>query len=540
MRRHRRRLRRIVAALVTGLAIMAPPAHATMADNLRAQFAEKGTNANFSGNTPTVFDLPDGRNPSPDLAVGKSASAKSYYNSTYSPSKAVDGNSSTWWRSTASYDYWRVDLGSVQRVDRVTVNWHDAYSSSYAIRTSPDGSAWTTIATGTASGPGRRTVTFEPRDVRHLLLAPGAGTAPLGYVGVRDFEVRSGNGLPAPQKVFQCGTGPKTLSDGTRTPTCDGDTFEPLQRRWDAVYMPDYFNVPVEGSDFPAVIYDHINDTTCEFWKMQWNYSNSYVSFPDAWSGRWGGCSKNSTFNIVAGVRGWETPTEDGMKIYYGVQGSGIAHAPTRWKAVEAGVADHPIQLVIPRPCGYTQVKPPATRSDGSYFTDCIPYGQRFSLPADLNPNVEGVQTAEDLRQNTRWCFPGRLYNDPTDNPDKGWYWIGRTEEQALALGWNGTNCPNPPLVNVVIRSIQAHGAVVTDRTNNDISFRFEGWKRAYAPWSPNSAAITNPYPAKMGCDGNNDTGQYNMAPVTDWERDCAWFEWSVARLPWGLMSDVN
>lgn len=69
-----------------------------------------------------------------------------------STAAAFDGNGSTRWASGEGYngDQWiRVDLGSAQTINHVTVKWESAYTSSYKIQVSNDGSSWTDIYTGT-------------------------------------------------------------------------------------------------------------------------------------------------------------------------------------------------------------------------------------------------------------------------------------------------------------------------------------------------------------------------------------------------------
>ncbi len=103
----------------------------------------------------------------PDLALGKPATASSSYNTSRTPDKANDGNSTTRWSSTfADGQWWRVDLGSVQQVNSVSLNWEAAYASSYKIQVSSDGTTFTDVATVSNSQPGWKTTSLPP-----LLLA---------------------------------------------------------------------------------------------------------------------------------------------------------------------------------------------------------------------------------------------------------------------------------------------------------------------------------------------------------------------------------
>ncbi|WP_275005630.1 discoidin domain-containing protein [Promicromonospora iranensis] len=67
---------------------------------------------------------------------------------------AVDGDPGTRWSSTAADNQWiRVDLGSVQAIDRVVLDWEAAYASGFRIEVSNDASTWSTLySTTTGTG----------------------------------------------------------------------------------------------------------------------------------------------------------------------------------------------------------------------------------------------------------------------------------------------------------------------------------------------------------------------------------------------------
>ncbi|MFI1727796.1 discoidin domain-containing protein [Streptomyces acidicola] len=92
-----------------------------------------------------------------DLAKGRSATASSSESNpftSYAPGRAVDGDTGTRWASDWSDDQWlRIDLGSTQTVQRVTLDWERAYGKSYRVELSTDGTAWKS-AWSTASGDG--------------------------------------------------------------------------------------------------------------------------------------------------------------------------------------------------------------------------------------------------------------------------------------------------------------------------------------------------------------------------------------------------
>ncbi|MEV7614256.1 discoidin domain-containing protein [Streptomyces sp. NPDC089799] len=108
-----------------------------------------------------------------NLAAGRptSASTTQWWNpfTSYASGRAVDGDRSTRWASEWSDDQWlRIDLGSTQRVGKVTLDWERAYGRSYRIEVSDDGSTWRTAWSTTAGDGGLDTVTFPGTTARYV------------------------------------------------------------------------------------------------------------------------------------------------------------------------------------------------------------------------------------------------------------------------------------------------------------------------------------------------------------------------------------
>jgi PKD repeat protein len=104
-----------------------------------------------------------------DKALGHATSASSTEASGLGPANAVDGNSGTRWSSSfTNSQWWQVDLGRARSVDTVTLNWEAAYASTYTIRTSTNGTTFTTAATVTINSPGVKTSSFTARSARYV------------------------------------------------------------------------------------------------------------------------------------------------------------------------------------------------------------------------------------------------------------------------------------------------------------------------------------------------------------------------------------
>ena len=81
-----------------------------------------------------------------NLALGLPATASSVQSSATPQAAALDGDPTTRWSSVASDPQWfQVDLGAVQPLGRVRLNWEDAYAQSYSIQFSTDSNSWSTV-----------------------------------------------------------------------------------------------------------------------------------------------------------------------------------------------------------------------------------------------------------------------------------------------------------------------------------------------------------------------------------------------------------
>ncbi|WP_406315218.1 DUF1996 domain-containing protein [Streptosporangium sp. NBC_01639] len=93
------------------------------------------------------------------LSQGRPVSASSTENAAAPASAAVDGNGGTRWASAFSDPQWlQVDLGATATINKVVLNWENAYATAFTIQTSADGGSWTTVHTTTAGTGGNQTL----------------------------------------------------------------------------------------------------------------------------------------------------------------------------------------------------------------------------------------------------------------------------------------------------------------------------------------------------------------------------------------------
>jgi hypothetical protein len=139
-----------------------------------------------------------------NIAQGKDASASSTQGNNL-PSKAVDGNTSTFWRSGSGGTQWlQVDLGSgALSYSNGEIVWNsDRHATSYEVRVSNDPSfgSFATVFTTTSGDGGTDGVAFTgaPRNERYIRLHM---TVPNnGHYRVAEFRVCGGTAAPSISK----------------------------------------------------------------------------------------------------------------------------------------------------------------------------------------------------------------------------------------------------------------------------------------------------------------------------------------------------
>jgi hypothetical protein len=131
------------------------------------------------------------------LSQGRPATASSTESSAFPASNAVDGNTGTRWSSAFSDPQWlQVDLGATATVSSVVLDWESAYSRSFSIRTSPNGSSWTTVYSTTNGTGGRQTLTVSGSG-RYVRLESTARATQWG-VSLNEFQVYGSGGSSTP------------------------------------------------------------------------------------------------------------------------------------------------------------------------------------------------------------------------------------------------------------------------------------------------------------------------------------------------------
>lgn len=126
---------------------------------------------------------------SPSVQPVVLATASSQQAAAFAPKYAIDGVATTRWSSNqAAGEQWlQLDLGKVVNVSGLNINWQTAYSKSYVVQSSNDGTNWGTFIISGATKAGVQSVTGSAH-ARYLRILSREATS-WGNVSIIDVQV---------------------------------------------------------------------------------------------------------------------------------------------------------------------------------------------------------------------------------------------------------------------------------------------------------------------------------------------------------------
>ncbi|MFC0436838.1 discoidin domain-containing protein [Kutzneria buriramensis] len=243
------------------------------------------------------------------LSQGKPATASSQENAGTPPSAAVDGNPGTRWSSGFADPQWlQVDLGAVDAIGQVVVQWEAAYARTYQIQLSTDGTTWTT-AYSTGAGAGGTETLAVSGNARYVRLYGTQRATGYGY-SVFEFQVYgtgggSGCGTDNAAKARPATASSQENGGTPASAAVDGDTTT----RWSsAASDPQWLQVDL-GSAM----------TVCQV-VLQWEtaYAKAYQIQLSTDGATW-----TTAYSTTTGAGGTETVAVNGTGRYirlYGTQ----------------------------------------------------------------------------------------------------------------------------------------------------------------------------------------------------------------------------
>jgi glucose/arabinose dehydrogenase/PKD repeat protein len=126
-----------------------------------------------------------------NLALGRPAVASSIYHAGREAFRAVDGSMSTAWSSARSDAQWfQVDLGSVQVINRAMMNWlSTAYPKSFQLQVSTSGRTWRTMFSTVSGNGGTDNLEFTPVFARYVRMVATKRAVAGSYYSFWEFGV---------------------------------------------------------------------------------------------------------------------------------------------------------------------------------------------------------------------------------------------------------------------------------------------------------------------------------------------------------------
>jgi PKD repeat protein len=129
-----------------------------------------------------------------NLAFWGRATASSFESEGYSAGLTIDENPSSRWSSEYSDDQWlMIEMDSVYDINRVVIQWENAYGRSYTLQTSPDGETWTDVYNEDQSNGGIDSLKFDPTEAKFVRLNCIARATNYGF-SIYEIEILRSDG----------------------------------------------------------------------------------------------------------------------------------------------------------------------------------------------------------------------------------------------------------------------------------------------------------------------------------------------------------
>ena len=151
-----------------------------------AKFHQTTQISSLSNTVAQAFIIPFYQNQS-DLALNKNTVASSSGGSR--TMNVTDGDKNSRWSSEYKNNEWiYVDLGETKNVNRVVLNWENAYGKEYKIQVSNNTKTWTDVAEEKHGKPGRQTLVFDDTTARYVRMFGVKRGTTWGF-SLYDFQV---------------------------------------------------------------------------------------------------------------------------------------------------------------------------------------------------------------------------------------------------------------------------------------------------------------------------------------------------------------
>ncbi len=244
-----------------------------------------------------VYNTEDTSSQDPNLALSRTYSSSSNYNSSQVASNAFDANYTTNWQpqdGTFANQWLSVDFGSNISFDKVILREYANRTTGFRIEYSSNGSTWSTAHTGTTIG-GNKTLIFNTVTGRYarLYFTSGTGAQPIIY----EFQIYNTNSNLALNSVYTSST------NWDASQTADKAFDSNMGTNWQAQngtfanqWLAINFGQPIT---FNKVFLSEFGNRTSSF-KIE--YSDNGNTWQTAYNGTTIGYTKTITFDPVTAI----------------------------------------------------------------------------------------------------------------------------------------------------------------------------------------------------------------------------------------------
>ena len=220
-----------------------------------------------------TYSSPPPKTAEANLALGCSVTVSSSESASYAGEYAVDGVWTSRWSSTSSDPQWiALDLGGVENISRILLNWETAYASAYRLQSSSNGTDWVDEVVVTNGNGTSDSFSFEtPLQTRYVRMYGEQRATAWGYslweFSVYGLNLAQNKGITASSAVSNA---PASMAHDGRADTgwtsVNGDTpwlevdlgvlsqMDSVSILWGSAYATNYvIAVSVDGSTWVNV-----------------------------------------------------------------------------------------------------------------------------------------------------------------------------------------------------------------------------------------------------------------------------------------------
>ena len=164
--------------------------------------------------------------PAVNLALNQPVTVSSYQDVDHRGISAVDGSLNTQWRTEkvrgknkSTSEWIEIDLGSIQGVSEVILDWGTYFATTYSIQVSADHNVWSAVHSTSSGSGGQEIITFNSTQSQYIRLDSTGWSDPSNRDWLNEFEVYAASTAQTPLPTSTPTTWPTSTPTPTASPT---------------------------------------------------------------------------------------------------------------------------------------------------------------------------------------------------------------------------------------------------------------------------------------------------------------------------------